>query len=273
MFLPTDPTHWYPEQHTGYRTSNSLAPGQIVIWERSAYRVIETKERGQVDWPDTFRDRWVEYGMPDPVTWSGRPFVVALRVEREPDAKPLHLLGPADHLWLTLPEHFSICRICGEIPPCGHVHNERVMAVASKRMDADMALMPGLCHGCRSPITKRQKTIVFEGENLIRPDFGDGTAIFHLKASCRWAAERYDARWAAAVEGRRRKLYCDGLRRHHYDGTMDCTEGALCPGKVNHKSGEWHTLDGTASRYTAGCWCVSGDLAGRLAAADKDGAS
>lgn len=264
-----DGPSWFPQQRTGYATSESLAPDQIVIWERNAYRVIETRERSRSDWPEAYRDRWVDQGMPDPATWFERPFAVTLRLEQDPDAEPLRLLGPAGHAWNTLPEHYSICRVCRQIPPCTHAHNQAVMAAAAKKLDAEMALMPGLCHACLEPITRRQKTITFEGENLVRPDLGDGTAIFHLRTSCRPQAERYDARWAAAGRGRRRKLYCAGRRRHHFDGTADCTEGETCPGDVSHESTEWHTPDGAASRYTSGCWCVSGDLTARLTAKEQ----
>jgi len=262
----TDDPSWYPHQRTGYASSESLAPNQIVIWECSAYRVIEIRERSQPDWPDAYRDRWEDLGTPDPATWYGRPFTVTLRLEQDPDAKPLHLLVHASYPWDTLPEHYSICRVCREIPPCTHVHNQAVMAAATKKLDAEMSIIPGLCHACLEPITRRQKSITFEGENLMRPDLGDSTAIFHLRTSCRAQAERYDARWAAAGQGRRRKLFCAGRRRYHYDGTVDCTEGQRCPGDVGHESSEWHTPDGAAARYTSGCWCVSGDLTARRTA-------
>lgn len=257
--LDPDATGWYPEQRTGLSATVKLAPGQIVISERTAYRVIEIGERNQADWTDAFRDRWIEHAMPDPATWGSRPMTVTLRREQDEHAEPQHLLAPADHGWKTLPEHYSICRVCGEIPPCKQEHNEFVMAIAVEKLDTEMAITPGLCHSCLEPITDHQKSIMFEGENLIRPDLGDGTAAFHLRPDgrCRVAAERYDARWATAAEGRRRKLFCDGKARYHYDGSMDCTEGELCPGRVDHRTSESHR---PGSPFGAtGCWCVPGD--------------
>lgn len=67
----------------------------------------------------------------------------------------------------------------------------------------------------------------------------------------------------AAEPGRRRKLYCKGRRRDHYDGTWDCTLGAECTGDVQHESGEWHQ---PGRGLTSGCWCVSGDVTARIEA-------
>ena len=264
-----DRTEWRPEQRgPGGTPTHLLTPGTLVVWERAPYRVLEINERDPHDWPEKYTERWLEHGCPDPATWSERPLVLIVRHEPEPDAKPVHLLARASHWWTTLPEHYSVCRLCGELPPCREVHTETVMADAAQKMDAVMSILPGCCHACREPVTRRQKTIRFEGANLIRPDLPDGSAIFHLRESCHYSAQRYDARWAVADPARRRKLYCEGRGRHHYDGSFDCTDPE-CPGKpptVGHRSEEWHTLDGTRRGYTSGCWCVSGDLAARLTA-------
>lgn len=258
-----DPSRWYPDQHPGYGSTDQLTTGQVVIHERRPYRVIAVRERAHDLWPAKFRDAWVEHGSPDVATWYHRPMAITLQPALEPDADRIHLLGAGDHDWWVLPEHFAVCWNCREIPPCRHVHDQAVMRHAVAQLDADMAIMPGLCHGCAGPISTRQKTITFGGENLIRPDLGENTAIFHLKASCRWAAEKYDKRWAEAVEGRRRKLFCEGNKRKHYDGSMDCTDPE-CPGDVQHRSAEWHSPGRAGSRLTAGCWCISGDLRARI---------
>lgn len=268
--ITVDDEAWYPEQRgTGYGFTKDLKPDRLVIWRRRPCRLIEIRERPHADWPEAYREAWVKDGAPEPGKWWHRPMTVVIKVEGEPDAKPLPLLANASYGWTTLPEHYAVCRLCGELPPCTHVHNEKVMASAAKRMDHDMAIMPGCCHHCGEPITSRQKMIRFEGENLIRPDLGDDTALFHARKACLAAAQRYDARWAQAEAGRRRKLYCDGLARHHHDGTMDCTEGALCPGDVLHSNAEWHSPG--SGRITSGCWCVSGDLTARIEQQMRDG--
>lgn len=264
-----DASRWFPEQRgTGLKSSEDLLPGTLIIYDRKPYRVADIRPRPHDLWPAAYRDAWVEQGMPDPATWHGRPVVLVVTPEGHGDGKRLHMLAPAIHSWKTLPEHFSICRLCHELPPCSHVHNEAVMAEATVKLNQEMAIMPGVCHGCRGPITARQKTIRFEGENLIRPDLGNDTAIFHAKQSCHWAAEEYDKKWAQAVPGRRRKLFCEGRGRHHYDGSFDCTEPG-CPGQVRHRTEERHS-PGTGI-LTSGCWCVSGDLTERIEQQMRDG--
>jgi hypothetical protein len=262
--LDLDSDAWHPEQRgAGYASTHALKPGALVIYERKPYRLLTVTEDDPLAWPNSTRDRWVDLGMPDPKTWERRPFTLSLRHEPEPNSDPVRLSAIASYGWRTLPEHYAVCRLCAEIPPCTHVHTEAVMVVAAKRMDIEMAIMSGCCHACREPITKRQKTIAFEGANLIRPDLPDGSVIFHKREACWGSARSYDERWAAAEPDRRRKLYCEGRHRTHYDKSTDCTEGAECPGNVDHRSREWHhPTDG--SRYTSGCWCVSGDLAARF---------
>ncbi len=260
-----DTTEWRLEQRgPGGLPTHMLEPGNLIVWDRKPYRVLQLDERDPNDWPEKYTARWLEHGCPDPVTWSERPLMLVVRHEPEPDAKPVHLLARGGHWWTRLPEHYAICRLCGELPPCRDVHTDAVMAVATQKMEGIMAILPGCCHACREPATKRQKTITFEGANLIRPDLPDGSVVFHLRESCRYAAESYDKRWAAAEPGRRGKLHCEGRVRHHYDGTAECTEGAQCPGDVEHRSAEWHRPVG-GSPHTSGCWCVSGDVTARVA--------
>lgn len=264
-----DRAEWRPEQHdTPSRVTGGLTPGEIVIYDRKPYRIDTVTLDDPLNWPNSTREKWIEDGAPDPAHWQRRPFTLSLRPADDPEANLLWLSATQRTWWWTLPEHYSVCRLCGELPPCSHVHTEQVMAVEGERMAEVMAILPGCCHACREPVTRRQKVIRFPGPNLIRPDLPDGSAIFHLRESCHYGAQQYDARWAAAEPGRSRKLYCEGRGRHHYDGTFDCTDPE-CPGKpptVGHRSEEWHTLDGTRRGYTSGCWCVSGDLTARLTA-------
>ena len=263
MIIRIDPDAWHPEQRdAGHCSGSRLTPGQIIIWDRKPYRVVETRERDPFDWDDKTRDKWVDHGCPDPTTWAYRPLVVVLRDVDQPDAKPLHLSGSASIMWRTLPEHYAVCRLCGELPPCHEVHNEKIAERAGERFEQEMAIMPGSCHACREPITSRQKFYRFDGPNLIRPDLGDGSAIFHLRTSCRYALQQYDKRWAAAAPGRRRSFFCEGHLVHHYDGTKSCSNPECPSVDVDHRAAEWHR-PGVQAKWT-GCWCVSGDLTGRL---------
>ena len=174
----------------------------------------------------------------------------------------MHLAGYASTMWRTLPEHYAICRLCGEIPPCQHVHNEQVAERAGEQFEKQMAILPGACHSCREPITSRQKFHRFAGPNLIRPDLGDDSAVFHLRSSCRSALQRYDKRWAEAVLGRRQSFYCDGHLIHHFDESSSCSAVDCPSAEVEHRVAEWHR-PGVHATWS-GCWCVSGDLTAQL---------
>lgn len=264
MIINIDPDAWRPDQRdTGYESARNLTVGQIAIWDRQPYRVIETRERDFTDWDAKYRDKWVEQGCPDPATWTYRPLVIVLRDERNDRAKPLHLLGPAVQMWRTLPEHYAVCSRCGELPPCREVHNEKIAERATERFEQQMAIMPGCCHDCHEPITRRQKSYGFPGPNLVRPDLGDNSALFHLRESCRSGLRAYDKRWAAAAPGRRRSFYCDGHLTHHHDDSKSCSSPE-CPSlDVEHRRAEWHR-PGVHATWM-GCWCIVGDFASRLA--------
>lgn len=251
---------WYPTEHTRYQHADKLTPNQIVIWEHRAHRVIETRERNVTDWPQQYHEKWIELGMPDVATWAYRPFVVVVRPEDQPTAKPQHLLGPANHGWRTLTEHYAVCHRCGDIPPCRHVHHDKIAQRAAEKFAEDMAILPGCCHACREPITRRQKSVQFTGPNLIRPDLGDNSAIFHLRSKCHGSVRRYDERWAQAT-GKPRRFFCEGTITVHQGGETDCTELATCPGDVDHRGRIWHRPDGARDGKYGGCWCLAGVIA------------
>ena len=263
MYFRFDPDEWRPAQGRGAHsraTTGRLDPDSIVVWDRQPYRVIEVRERDQADWPQDYRDAWGKHGMPDPATWDYRPRVVVVRHDDQPQSKPLHLQCPDSTYWHVLPEHYWVCRRCQEVPPCRHVHNEAIMDRASERMEKEMAILPGTCHGCREPISNRQKSFTFPGANLIRPDLGDGSAIFHTRNDCASAMKSYDERWAAAKEGRRRYFHCEGTTTVHHDGTRECTNPE-CLGKgnldnwVEHKV--WIRHHPRSGPEVQGCWCLA----------------
>jgi hypothetical protein len=263
MFFRIDPDEWRPHgpwgRHLDTRPTGRLQAGQLVVWDRQPYRVLEVRERAQHDWPEAYRKGWVKYGMPDPATWEYRPRLVVLRHEDQPDAKPLHLVGPDNKSWYLLPEHYSICRLCHELPPCRHVHTEAVMDRARERMEKEMAILPGVCHGCREPISKRQKHFTFPGPNLIRPDLGDHTAVFHTRGDCYGYLTSYDKRWAAAEAGRERFFHCPGTLTVHHDDSSECSHSD-CVAQGAHKALVEHAVwirHHPRMREARGCWCLA----------------
>lgn len=268
--LNYDPTQWRARESCGSgRLTSDLAAGAIIVWERRPYRVAESTPRPLTDWKPAYIEGWEKSGRPDPATWRYRPFVLVLKPEFDAGLDHRqHLEAPGNHYWTVLPEHFAVCRLCNEIPPCSHEWGESVLRHARVEMEAALRIMPGCCLGCGAPISSRQKRILFEGPNLARPDFADDTAVFHARSSCLSYAHRYDQKWVAADPRRRSKLTCEGRAVNHYDGSLDCSEGPQCPlvpggPAVRHRSEEWHHPQ-HGSRLTMGCWCVSGDLTARL---------
>ncbi|MCX4801802.1 hypothetical protein OG594_09075 [Streptomyces sp. NBC_01214] len=263
MLIRFDPDEWKPTQSNtrSRRSTGGLEPDQLVVWDRQPYRVIEVRERDHADWTENYRAAWVKHGMPEPSSWYYRPRVVVIRHDDQPNAKPLHLQAPNNANWYTLPEHYWVCRQCNEIPPCRHVHNEGIMDRASERMSKDMALVPGVCHGCREPITARQRSFTFPGPNLIRPDLGNGSAVFHTRRGCMDSVKAYDRRWAGAEPDRQRFFYCKGSMTEHHDKSTECTNPA-CLGTgpltdwVEHKMFTRHHPRGGS--VVQGCWCLAG---------------
>lgn len=253
---------WRPRGHTKFLFTRDLAAGQLVVWDRQPFRVVEVSERRHVDWGEDYQDAWVKAGMPEPSAWGNRPMAIILQDEEHPKVKPLHLIGPANHLWDVLPEHYALCRLCRELPPCRHVHNEAIALRAGERFEQEMAILPGMCHACREPITQRQKSARFTGPNLIRPDLGDDSAVFHLRSKCAGSVRAYDARWAKAT-GKPRRFFCEGTRTIHIGGEQECTELAACPGDVDHRVSMWHHPEDARRHGYGACWCLA-TLAGQL---------
>lgn len=256
------PDRWRPSDRTAWTRTQELEPGNIVVAGRKPFLVDRIQEIAPERWPKEYVDLWLKQEMPDAKTWRERPLRVHGYWQNPGADTRLHsTVAPARHAWDVLPEHYSVCHKCLELPPCRHVHNETVMRRATAKMARDMAILPGSCHACKEPITKRQKSFTFPGANLIRPDLGDHSAIFHTRHKCLGAMQTYDKKWTAAGEGRTRLLYCDGRRTIHYDQSVECTNPD-CTGKgdladlVDHRLTIWHHPKG--DRVTRGCWCLAG---------------
>jgi len=66
--------------------------------------------------------------------------------------------------------------------------------------------LPGCCNFCHEPVTRRQRSVLFEGPNLRYPELGEDTAVFHTRELCLRDARGYDEVWAKAVPGRVQKF-------------------------------------------------------------------
>ncbi|MER6844801.1 hypothetical protein [Streptomyces platensis] len=190
-----------------------LEPGVLVIYDRAPYRIVEASERPIELWGEQYEKafaedlaRW-ERGpryreKPDKGTWVHRPVVVVLVPDGDPNAKSLHLCGPASKDWPVLDEHYAVCRKCGELPPCREEIADKAVKRQMHRTEARMSIPAGHCLGCGEAITSRMKAVRFPGPNLWRPDLGHDSAVFHARAECRGDVAVYRKQWQVkGIEG------------------------------------------------------------------------
>lgn len=186
-----------------------LAPGMVVVFQRKPWEVLEIREKpldlwGE-EWEKAFEEavkRWesrlTPYGeRPEKATWIDRPFNVVVRPHGKPQAKPRHLRAPASYTWKVLPEHYAVCRECGELPPCTSELQDRVIEERMAMAEELMSIPAGHCLGCGEAITSRMKSVRFPGPNLWRPDLGDDSAVFHARRECADDVDRYRKQWKA----------------------------------------------------------------------------
>jgi hypothetical protein len=220
--------------------------GAVIGFRRKPYRVLAIDEVHPANWTDEERDAWQQEGMPDP--WPRAPFRV--RVQPMPAGRPSGMrVGPLHYVtWHLLPEHYAVCVSCGEVAPCVELSNQRKAEQAMDRLERLANVLPGCCWGCSEPVTARQKTHTFVGENVWMPTAP--SPVFHARQRCRSSAAAYEEAWVAADPRRHRSLLtlrCTGSVVVHQDGTAECF-GAVesdCPDIRAHH------------RYIAACYAQS----------------
>lgn len=228
-------------------------PGDLIALQRQAYRVVAVSERPVINWDDKDheayekRRRWhKDEAEPFPAEelWEDRPYALVVRPAQlspsvnDNDGTLSVIVRPyiCDRI-VHLPEHYAVCGLCAGLMPCQHLLAEREAARQAGLLELKLSVMPGCCWSCREVITKRQKSIAFDGPNLEIPG-GIEPVMYHLRRDCLSAAMAYEERWVAADPGARQlRLRCPGFLHVHLDGP-DCDEGPLCVGsEVPHKKG------------------------------------
>lgn len=259
---------WRSRQPSTATRTDRLTIDDVVIYGRHPFTVISIEPDGvpPQHWPESFRLRWEAHQPADvtPEQWPLRPWRIDLEIIGTPlpaassrDNGRFRALGadPSSY-WRVLPEHFSVCRICSELPPCRHTQREELLGHQQDQLREVLDLQPGTCLGCRTPITPRQKTITFAGPNLIRPDFGDDSAVFHARQSCREKVEHYDLRLAKAT-GAEARFNCPGVLVIHSDHVPECSRGPACiDHQVPHAGYEPHYNSPFVHDHD-NCWCVT----------------
>lgn len=170
----------------------------------------------QVVWPapitDTDRAAWEEAGCPDPAdpgSWHGWPYTVdatwvAGWRDEKPAGPPLRLrlrsaarTGYGRKWWIYPPSNrFPRCSCCGEPMPCRQDLIDTQVAAEAAALDWHASKLPGCCWACAEPITSRQQSVIYAGDNLDLP--GGPDVQFHTRISCVHEAKAYEKRWLAA---------------------------------------------------------------------------
>lgn len=121
--------------------------------------------------------------------------VLVIRPADQPTLKASHYAVRASRSFYVVPEHYSVCRLCNEIPPCSHVTTEAMVDYEMANTERLMAIPAGCCLGCGEPITSRMKAVRFPGPNLWRPDWGTDSAVFHARSDCSGSVASYRQQW------------------------------------------------------------------------------
>ena len=240
---------WEP-QGGEHKAWLKLERGDLIQSDRKLWSVIEVRPVPVIDWDDHDREAYERH-----VRHHRNPRFVPLatetpRSEEEWHSRPLYLIvvpaggGKRHHTKVcpyaglfrgayVISPHHPVCRDCGELWPCREVEITQEVQKQAAVMQRYEQVLPSCCWSCGEPVTGRQGSVTFDGDNLLL--LGAPPPVFHLRRKCRSSAMAYEKRWIAAEEGRRWRLQCPGKQIRHVDGD-ECSEDPFCPGKVSHNT-------------------------------------
>jgi hypothetical protein len=223
-------------------------PGSLIGHKHAVWRVVRIEDTPLTDVDE---EAWMRAGCPDVGTWAARPYRIAF--EWVDGVEPKGASGgdgrirrygfdvPAGRYKSWQVYHtgrWPRCSCCGEPMPCRAELEDRQVSAGLDRVAKLEAIPPGCCWGCTEPITTRQNSLTYPGENLDLP--GGQQPRFHTRARCRQAARRYEAKWLAADPRRERILtwpHCDGILIVHSDRSSECVGDRSqpdCEGHLTH---------------------------------------
>ena len=238
---------WHPDRWRplgAYPTYALLQVGQLVGWRYAVWQVVEVRPRDEADLTDEDRRFLAAY---KPEARPGRwPYTLVLAHVRGPllcepgQRQRLHDGTITVHLGVpaggvrhpVLPTRYLLCSCCGDPAPCLEEAREETAEAAGRRLDRLVAShTPGVCAGCRGPISSRQKTLTFPEPSLLVPGMPGPT--FHTgRIDCWMQARAYelDHRLPAFPDAAR-MASCPGALFHHVvDDRYECTAERLCTG-------------------------------------------
>lgn len=198
-------------------------PGQIIAYEYRPWRVLEV---ASIDPTTTPEER--QRADREAYIITLRP--AALTTLASHHDEDISLRVPGRYFLDVLPEHYALCVLCQDLPPCRHDVQNKITASAMAQFARYE--QEGVCPACEEVITARQQKVAFP-VNIKIP--GGPPVVFHRRQQCFWSAVGYDREWADQ-EGRPALLSCQGMLASHGPGRGHCDEAA-CPGpEVAHRS-------------------------------------
>lgn len=222
------------DRWTPLQTQSTLGrpdAGDVIAYEHAAWEITAVNDAAPTD---SERDKWVEEGMPDP--WHNRPYIAHLRhlggvlpnwatADAVPTAQVR--VGPGRSRWARYRgSRWPMCSCCGEPMPCRAEVEDREVTKSLREVEKFARIPAGACWACAEPISRRQRSVAYDGDNLDLP--GAQSPRFHIRGKCGHWAESYERRWIA-VDPRRERLLtypqCGGILVTHGDGSTECVSG------------------------------------------------
>lgn len=227
---------WNPLQTDRRRRPN---PGDLIALDHAVWRITAVTD---LPLSDADRDVWMDVGMPDLTAWHGRPYRAGVQWVAGVRPDWADAGGAVDEASVDIPANNSWsgaqwdvypasgrwpqCSCCGEPMPCRAELQDREVTSALNQVEKFAKRLPGACWGCEEPITHRQKSVTYAGDNLDLP--GGPEARFHTRQDCHYSACQYELRWIAVDPRRERVLTypkCGGMLVVHGDGSSECLSG------------------------------------------------
>lgn len=244
---------WEP-QGGERREWKDLAAGDLISLWRKVWRIVEVRPVPVADWDEDDQGYWDRvYGKhvdtrairrirpASEELWDRRPLYLTIVPATGGKRKHRRIRPYVTHRdAYVLSPHYPVCKDCGEPWPCTELDIAAEVDKEAAKLARLEKILPGCCWSCGDPITHRQGSVRFDGENLLLP--GAPPAVFHSRRTggCLSDAMSYEKRWVAADEGRRWRLQCPGHLVRHVDGD-ECSGDPHCPGgKVRHNSFACH---------------------------------